>query len=62
MDLSFSPDDEAFRQEVRAFIGDHCAPEMRVKNSTPILTERQRLLWHGILRYPAKARDPLSRG
>ena len=56
MDLSFSPDDEAFRQEVRAFIRDHCAPEMRVKNPYTNPTERQRLLWHGILRYPAKAR------
>jgi hypothetical protein len=32
MDLSFSPDDEAFRQQVRAFIRDHYPPEMRVKN------------------------------
>jgi hypothetical protein len=32
MDLSFSPDDNAFRQQVRAFIRDHNPPEMRVKN------------------------------
>ena len=62
MDPSFSPDDEAFRQEVRAFIRDHCAPEMRVKNPYTNPTQRQRLLWQGILRYPAKARHPLSRG
>jgi alkylation response protein AidB-like acyl-CoA dehydrogenase len=43
MDLSFSPDDEAFRQEVRAFIRDHFAPEMRVANPRTDLTERQRL-------------------
>ncbi len=62
MDLSFSRDDEAFREEVRAFIRDHYPPEIRVKNSYTDLTERQRLLWPGVLRYPAKARYPLSRG
>src|ERR1700756_3791218 len=30
--LSLSPDDDAFREEVRAFVRDHCAPEMRVPN------------------------------
>jgi hypothetical protein len=43
MDLSFSPDDEALGQEVRALIRDHCAPEMRVANPHTDLTERQRL-------------------
>lgn len=62
MDLSCSPDDDAFRKEVRAFIRDHYPPEMRVENPYTDLTKRQRLLWHGILRYPAKARHPLSRG
>jgi hypothetical protein len=32
MDRSFSAADEAFRQQVRAFIRDHYPPEMRVKN------------------------------
>jgi len=32
MDLSFSPDDDAFRQEVRALIRDHYRPEMCVQN------------------------------
>jgi hypothetical protein len=62
MDLSFSPDNDAFRQQVRAFIRDHYPPEMRVKSPYTDPTERQRLLWHGILRYPVKARYPLSRG
>jgi hypothetical protein len=43
MDLSFSPDDEALGQEVRAFIRDHYPPEMRVKNPYTNPTERQRL-------------------
>jgi hypothetical protein len=50
---------DAFREAARAFIRGHYPPEMRVKN---LYTERQRLLWHGVLRYPAKARYPLSRG
>jgi hypothetical protein len=50
MDLSFSPNDDAFRQQVRAFIRDHFPPEMRVKNPYTDLTARQRLLWHGVLR------------
>jgi hypothetical protein len=62
MDLSFSRDDDAFREEVRAFIRDHYPPELRVKNPLYHPNERQRLLWHGILRYPAKARYPLSHG
>ena len=44
VDLSFSPDDDAFREEVRAFIRDHYPPEMRVKTPYTDLTERQRLL------------------
>jgi hypothetical protein len=30
MNLSFSPDDDAFRQKVRAFIRDHYPPAMCV--------------------------------
>jgi hypothetical protein len=61
MDLSFSTDDDAFREEVPAFIRDHHPPETRVKNPYTDLTERKRPLWRGILRYAAKAGDPLSR-
>jgi hypothetical protein len=61
MDLRFSPDD-AFRQQVRAFIRHHYPAELRVQSPYTDPTERQRLLWQGILRYPAKARYPLSRG
>jgi hypothetical protein len=49
MDLTFSPDDDAFRQEVRAFIRDHYPPEMRVANPHTDLTKQQVLLWHRIL-------------
>ena len=62
MDLSFSPDDDAFREEVRAFIRDHYPPEMLVANSYTDLTERQGLPWRGLLRYAAKAGYLLSRG
>jgi alkylation response protein AidB-like acyl-CoA dehydrogenase len=49
MDLNFSPDDDAFRQEVRAFIRDHYPVEMRVANPHTDLTKQQMLLWHRIL-------------
>jgi hypothetical protein len=32
MDLSFSPHDDAFREEVCALIRDHYPPELRVAN------------------------------
>jgi hypothetical protein len=44
MDPSFSPDDEAFRQQVRALIRDDYPPGTRVKNPYIDPTERQRLL------------------
>jgi hypothetical protein len=46
MDLSFSPDDDAFRQEVRAFIRDHYPPEMRVAKAHTDVLKQQMLLWH----------------
>ena len=49
MDRSFSPDDDAFRKEVRAFIREHYPPELRVANSYTDLTKQQMLLWHRIL-------------
>ena len=49
MDLNFSPDDDAFREAIRAFIGDHYPPEMRVANPYTDLTKQQMLLWHRIL-------------
>ena len=49
MDLNFSPDDDAFRQEVRAFIRDHYPAEMRVANPHTDLTKQQMLLWYRIL-------------
>jgi hypothetical protein len=49
MDLSFSRDDDAFRQEVRAFIRDHYPSEMRVPNPHTDLTKQQMLLWHRVL-------------
>ena len=44
MDLNFSPDDDAFREAIRAFIGDHYPPEMRVANPYTDLTKQQMLL------------------
>jgi alkylation response protein AidB-like acyl-CoA dehydrogenase len=49
MDLNFSPHDDAFRQQVRAFIRDHYPLEMRVPNPSTDLTKQQMLLWHRIL-------------
>jgi hypothetical protein len=49
MNLTFSPHDDAFRQEVRAFIRDHYPLEMRVPNPSTDLTKQQMLLWHRIL-------------
>jgi alkylation response protein AidB-like acyl-CoA dehydrogenase len=49
MDLNFSLDDDALRQEVRAFLRDHYPAEMRVANPHTDLTKQQMLLWHHIL-------------
>jgi hypothetical protein len=58
MDLRFSPDDNAFRQQVRAFIRHHYPAELRVQSPYTDPTERQRLLWQGILRYRPKPAIP----
>ena len=44
--MSFLPDDDVFRQEVRAFIRDQYAPEMRVPN--PPFSSRPS--WGGVFR------------
>jgi hypothetical protein len=62
MDLSFSPDDDAFRQQVPAFIRDHYSPSCASRNPYTDLTERQGPPQHGILQYAAKAGYLLSRG
>ena len=49
MDLSFSPDDDSFRTEVRVFIREHFLPETRAANPHADLTKQQMLLWHRIL-------------
>ena len=49
MELALSPEDAAFRDEVRAFIADHYPAEMRVPNPETDLSKEQMLLWHRIL-------------
>jgi alkylation response protein AidB-like acyl-CoA dehydrogenase len=49
MELTLSPDDATFRDEVRAFIAENYPQEMRVPNPETDLTKEQMLLWHRIL-------------
>ncbi len=49
MELALSPEDAAFRDEVRAFIAANYPAEMRVPNPETDLTKEQSLLWHRIL-------------
>ncbi|OQW59472.1 MAG: pimeloyl-CoA dehydrogenase large subunit [Proteobacteria bacterium SG_bin9] len=49
MDLKLTKDDEAFRDEVRAFIKSNYPEAMRVANPETDLTKEQSLLWHRIL-------------
>src|SRR5260221_13770220 len=49
MELALSPEDAAFRDEVRAFIAENYPREMRVPNPETDLTKEQMLLWHRIL-------------
>src|SRR5882757_9329487 len=49
MELALSPEDAAFRDEVRAFIADNYPSEMRVANPETDLSKEQMLLWHRIL-------------
>ncbi|MGY3549031.1 alkylation response protein AidB-like acyl-CoA dehydrogenase [Bradyrhizobium sp. USDA 4469] len=49
MELALSPEDAAFRDEVRAFIAENYPAEMRVPNPETDLTKDQSLLWHRIL-------------
>ena len=49
MELALSPEDAAFRDDVRAFIKDNDPAEMRVPNPETDLSKEQMLLWHRIL-------------
>jgi alkylation response protein AidB-like acyl-CoA dehydrogenase len=49
MELALSPEDAAFRDDVRAFIKENYPAEMRVPNPETDLTKEQMLLWHRIL-------------
>jgi len=49
MALKLSPEDTAFRDEVRAFIKDNYPADMRVANPETDLTKEQSMLWHRIL-------------
>jgi alkylation response protein AidB-like acyl-CoA dehydrogenase len=49
MELTLSPEDAAFRDEVRSFIVENYPAEMRVPNPETDLSKEQMLLWHRIL-------------
>jgi len=50
MNLDFSPDDEAFRAEVRAFITQSYPPELRqAQDEGRELGKQDYLLWHKVL-------------
>src|SRR6266850_5358345 len=50
MDLSFSAEDVAFRQEVRAFIGTAMPPQLREKAAIDGIFEVSEIMeWHKIL-------------
>ena len=50
MDLDFSPEDNAFREEVRAFLAENYPAELREKQrSENALTREDYLSWHRIL-------------
>jgi alkylation response protein AidB-like acyl-CoA dehydrogenase len=49
MELALSPEDAAFRDEVRAFIAENHPAEMRVANPETDLSKEQMLLWHRVL-------------
>ncbi len=62
MELTLSPEDAAFRDEVRAFIADNYPAEMRVPNPDTDLTKEQMLLWHRILAQEGLDRAALAEG
>ncbi|MCH8684524.1 acyl-CoA dehydrogenase family protein [Pedomonas mirosovicensis] len=49
MNLKFSPEDEAFRQEVRAFIAENYPEVLRGAESTEELSKEEVLSWHRVL-------------
>ncbi|TSE25816.1 pimeloyl-CoA dehydrogenase, large subunit [Tepidimonas thermarum] len=50
MDLRFSPDEAAFRDEVRAFLRDHLPVELATKVRQGLrLTRDDMARWHAIL-------------
>ena len=52
MDIDFDPEDEAFRDEVRAFIAEHYRPEMRArsaKSTTGYLEKDDHVRWQKAL-------------
>jgi len=50
MDATFSPSDDEFRQEVRAFLRDEMPAELKYKVENGIEMQREDVLcWHRIL-------------
>src|SRR3569833_825454 len=50
MNLEFTPEEEAFREEVRSFIAHNYPPELRdLQNSGELIARRAHFAWHKIL-------------
>ncbi|MBI1261474.1 MAG: pimeloyl-CoA dehydrogenase large subunit [Rhizobiales bacterium] len=49
MDMSFSPDDLAFRDEVKAFIADNYPAELKAKRARSEMTKDEILAWQRVL-------------
>ncbi|HTO40852.1 MAG TPA: acyl-CoA dehydrogenase family protein [Rhizomicrobium sp.] len=49
MDVTFSPEEEAFRQEVRSFIAENFTPEMHSAMGEEVRTREAYLAWHKVL-------------
>ncbi len=49
MDMSFSPDDLAFRDEVKSFIAENYPAQLRGKRQRSEMTKQEILAWHRVL-------------
>jgi len=49
MNLDFSPEENAFRQEVRAFIAENYPPELRAAQDSGAPDRELYLAWHKVL-------------
>ncbi|HKD20526.1 MAG TPA: acyl-CoA dehydrogenase family protein, partial [Rhizomicrobium sp.] len=49
MDLTFSPEEEAFRSEVRSFIAENLPADVKGKARRDMTSKNDFLVWHQIL-------------